>query len=121
MQYARGYLPVRLRMLILPAVRFGSYGMYLFLLLGMFFSIPQLITVGIACFALVTFFQFVTLPVEFNASRRALRALSQGYLNDEELEAARAVLRAAAMTYVAAFAMSLLQLLRLMMMFRRRD
>lgn len=120
-QYAKGYFPVRLRMLILPAVRFGSYGVYLFLLLGILFSAPQLITIGIACFAFMTFFQFVTLPVEFNASRRALRALSRGYLNDEELDAARAVLRAAAMTYVAAFAMSLLQLLRLVMMFRRRD
>ncbi len=120
-QYAKGYLPVRLRMLILPAVRFGSYGVYLFLLLGILFSAPTLITVGIFCFSLMTFFQFVTLPVEFNASRRALRALSEGYLHEEELSAAKAVLSAAAMTYVAAFAMSLLQLLRLVMMFRRRD
>ncbi len=121
-QYAAGYVPVRFRMVILPAVRFGSYGMYLFLLLGVLFSFFPLIGLGIACFALITFFQFVTLPVEFNASRRALASLnSSGYLSSEECADAAKVLRAAAMTYVAAFAASLLQLIRLLLIFRRRD
>ncbi len=121
-QYATGYVPVRLRMTILPAVQFGSYAFYLLLLLGFLFSFPLLIGLGILCFAIITFFQFVTLPVEFNASRRAVKALESGsYLTKEECSDAAKVLRAAAMTYVAAFATSLLQLIRLLMIFRRRD
>ncbi len=120
-QYANGYLPVKLRTAILPAVRFGSYAFYLFLLLGLFFSIPSLTWIGILCFGICTFFQFVTLPVEFNASHRAMRAIADGgYLSEEEQAGAKKVLKAAAMTYVAAFAASLLQLLRLILIFNRR-
>lgn len=123
-QYANNYIPVKIRTAILPAVQFGSYGFLLFLILGLIFSYPPLTMIGIVCFAATTLFQFVTLPVEFNASRRAMRAIAEGgYLTQEEQGAAKKVLKAAAMTYVAAFAASLLQLLRLILIFgnRRND
>ncbi len=123
-QYANNYIPVKIRTAILPAVQFGSYGFYLFLILGLIFSYPPLTRIGIVCFAATTLFQFVTLPVEFNASRRAMNAIAEGgYLTQEEQGAAKKVLKAAAMTYVAAFAASLLQLLRLILIFgnRRND
>ena len=81
------------------------------------FSWEPLLYVGIACFALTLVFSLVTLPVEFNASGRALRVLEQqGYLSGEEMDGARAVLNAAAMTYVAALAVSLAQLFRLILL-----
>ncbi len=124
-QFANNYVPVKIRTAIVPVVQFGSYAFYLFLILGLIFTYPPLTTIGIVCFAATTFFQFVTLPVEFNASRRAMTAISDGgYLTKEEQGDAKKVLRAAAMTYVAAFAASLLQLLRLILIFgnnRRND
>ncbi|MGM9668835.1 MAG: zinc metallopeptidase [Faecousia sp.] len=129
-QYAEGYGPIRLRAAIIPVTNIGSRlamplilaGLLLEALSGVLFN---LVYVGILCFSLSLIFQVVTLPVEFNASSRALRAISQtGLLNDNEMVGARKTLRAAAMTYVAATAVSLAQLLRLLMLFggrRRRD
>ena len=89
---------------------------------GMLLYIQQLFLVGILLFSLTTVFQLITLPVEFNASRRALDAIeSQGLLDSSELKGARKVLRAAAMTYVAALLMSALQLLRYILIFVGRN
>jgi hypothetical protein len=121
-QYARGYGPIKLRSAILPVTRFASMAAFPLILIGFVVeSMPVLINIGLACFALAFFFQVVTLPVEFNASRRALEMLESGNMLDEdELKGARKVLTAAAMTYVAAMAVSLMQLLRLMIIARNR-
>lgn len=124
MQQHDGYTPLKLRSALVPVVNIGSNLYFPIFLLGLVFSWEPLIYVGIACFALTLVFSLVTLPVEFNASSRAIRALSEGeYLNEDELSGARAVLNAAAMTYVAAAISSLLQLLRLLVIARgrRRD
>ena len=131
-QYAQGYAPIKLRAAIIPVTNFGSKLAMPLILLGILFSSlgntsDFFINLGIACFGLSVLFQLVTLPVEFNASRRALAAIEQnGILTDDELAGARKTLRAAAMTYVAATATALAQLLRLLILFggnnrRRRD
>lgn len=130
-QYAQQYAPIKLRSAIIPVTNFGSRLAMPLILVGLLFSsLGELsnffIYLGIACFALSLVFQLVTLPVEFNASRRALAAIEQsGILTDEERAGARKTLTAAALTYVAATAVSLAQLLRLLMLFgnrnRRRD
>lgn len=129
-QYATNYFPIKIRTVIIPITNTGSRLALPLILLGVLLSSlgqysALLIDVGIACFALSLVFQLVTLPVEFNASRRALRAIEDGeLLTAEELKAAKKTLRAAAMTYVAAAAVSLAQLLRLILLFggrRRRD
>lgn len=128
-QYAKGYAPIKLRAAIIPITNFGSKLAMPLILLGLLFPIfgsfsTILIYLGIACFGLSLVFQLVTLPVEFNASRRAMQAISQGeLLTQEEQAGARKTLTAAALTYVAATAVSLAQLLRLMALFgnRRRD
>ena len=123
MQQHEGYAPLVLRSTLVPVVNLGSNLYFPIFLLGLLFSWEPLIYVGIACFALTLVFSLVTLPVEFNASGRALRVLDQqGYLSSEEMDGARAVLSAAAMTYVAAAISSLLQLVRLLIIARdRRD
>lgn len=123
MQQHEGYAPLVLRSTLVPVVNLGSNLYFPIFLLGLLFSWEPLIYVGIACFALTLVFSLVTLPVEFNASGRALRVLDQqGYLSSEEMDGARAVLNAAAMTYVAAAISSLLQLVRLLVIARdRRD
>ena len=123
MQQHEGYAPLVLRSALVPVVNLGSNLYFPIFLLGLLFSWEPLIYVGIACFALTLVFSLVTLPVEFNASGRALRVLDQqGYLSSEEIDGARAVLNAAAMTYVAAAISSLLQLVRLLIIARdRRD
>ena len=123
MQQHEGYAPLVLRSALVPVVNLGSNLYFPMFLLGLLFSWEPLIYVGIACFALTLVFSLVTLPVEFNASGRALRVLDQqGYLSSEEMDGARAVLNAAAMTYVAAAISSLLQLVRLLIIARdRRD
>lgn len=114
-QYAEGYFPMKLRAAIIPATNIGSRLAVPLILLGILFSFPPLWSVGIICFGLSVFFQLVTLPVEFNASRRALATLrDSNMLDEDELRGAKKVLSAAAMTYVAALAVSLMQLLRLM-------
>lgn len=130
-QYAQGYAPIKLRAAIIPVTNFGSKLAMPLILLGILFSSlgstsEFFIDLGIACFGLSVLFQLVTLPVEFNASRRALAAIEQnGILTDDELAGARKTLSAAAMTYVAATATALAQLLRLLILFggnrRRKD
>lgn len=130
-QYAQHYAPIKLRAAIIPLTNFGSkIAMPLILIgilltfLGSFSTI--LVYLGIACFGLSLVFQLVTLPVEFDASKRAMTAIENaGLLTEEEQQGARKTLKAAAMTYVAATAVSLAQLLRLIVLFggsnRRRD
>ncbi len=121
-QYAVGYGPVRLRTAIIPATQIGSRMSFFLLLIGLILYNQSLFFVGIVLFSLTTFFQLVTLPVEFNASNRALAAIDgQGLLDTEELYGARKVLRAAALTYVAALLMSVLQLLRYVLIFFGRN
>ena len=124
-QHDRGYAPLRLRSAIVPVANFGAKVSWPLILLGLFLGgSGTLIQIGILCFSLAVLFQLVTLPVEFNASSRAVRLLSEtGILYEEELKQTRKVLSAAALTYVAAAASSLLQLLRLVLLFgnRRRD
>lgn len=116
-QDARGYLPLRFRHAILPVANLGSGMAFPLLLIGMLFSIPQLMDVGILFFSGAVLFQLVTLPVEFNASSRALAHLrSRGFLSPNEIGAARKVLHAAALTYVAAAAVSVMELFRLILL-----
>ena len=128
-QYAEGYAPIKLRAAIIPVTNIGSRLAMPLILIGLLFSTlgsfsDTLIYLGIACFGLSLVFQLVTLPVEFNASRRALHAIEDGgLLTEEEQIGARKTLTAAALTYVAATAVSLAQLLRLITLFggRRRN
>ena len=128
-QYAENYGPVRLRTAIIPATQIGSKFSFILLLVGMVLYSQSLFLIGILLFSLTTLFQLITLPVEFNASHRALQTLeNQQLLYDDELPGARKVLKAAALTYVAALLMSALQLLRYVLIFlgrsnrgRRRD
>lgn len=120
-QYAAGYGPVRLRTAILPVTQLGSKFSFLLLLIGLFLYSQTMFLIGILLFAATTFFQLVTLPVEFNASHRALETIEgQQLLDDDEIGGARSVLRAAALTYVAALLMSVLQLLRFVLIFAGR-
>lgn len=121
-QHARGYVPLSLRTALVPVANIGSQLSWIFIILGIIFSFNQtLITVGIFMFSAAVLFQLVTLPVEFNASSRALRELeSNGILYREEVAQTRKVLSAAALTYVAAAASAILQLLRLILLFGGR-
>ena len=123
LQYAEDYFPIRLRAAIIPVTKVGSALSWPLIILGLVFSFGLLVNLGIILFSVVTLFQLVTLPVEFNASRCALNILQQqGILAPEELGGARKVLTAAAMTYVAALLVSVMQLLRLIALFsNRRD
>lgn len=126
-QYAVGYSPIKLRAAIIPATNIGSKLAMPLIILGLILSATaaKFITIayaGIICFSLSALFQLITLPVEFNASRRALNTIEGfGILSGSEQDGARKVLSAAAMTYVAALAVSLAQLLRLLLMVQRRD
>ena len=112
-QHAEGYAPMKIRAAIIPATNFGSKAAIPLVILGIILSFPPVAFLGVILFSLSTVFQLITLPVEFNASSRALTALeNSGTLDKEELGAAKKVLRAAALTYVGALAMSLLNLLR---------
>lgn len=125
-QYAQSYGPIKLRAAIVPVTNIGSKLAMPLILLGLLLSVFMdfsytFVYIGIACFGLSLVFQLVTLPVEFNASRRAIQAIDQGdLLTDAELKGARKTLTAAAMTYVAATAVALMQLLRLILIFGRR-
>jgi len=122
MQAGDGYSPLKLRTAIVPVVNIGSRLYFPIFILGIALSWEPLVYVGILCFALSLFFSLMTLPVEFNASKRAVAALSEGnYVTAEEMKGVRAVLNAAALTYVAAAISSLLQLVRLLLISRRRD
>lgn len=125
-QHATGYTPIKIRTAIVPITNIGSRLAFPLLLMGLLFGAVSewafvLAYVGIACFALSTVFQLVTLPTEFNASRRAMESIrSHQILSEEELQGTRKVLSAAALTYVAALAVSLTQLLRLFLLVNRR-
>ncbi len=126
-QYAQNYAPIKLRAVIIPATNIGSKLAMPLILLGLVLTFLEsfsftLIYLGIACFALSLVFQLITLPVEFNASRRAIAAIEQGgILTQEEQIGAKKTLKAAAMTYVAATAVALAQLVRLLILFGRRS
>ena len=123
-QYAQGYGPIKLRTAIIPVCNIGSQLSILLIVLGLIFYFPALFGVGVILFAVAVVGQVVTLPVEFNASRRAMASLRDtGLLEQEELRGARKVLTAAAMTYVAALRVSIAQLLRFLLAFggRRRN
>lgn len=124
-QHARGYAPLSFRSALVPLANFGSTIAWPLIILGFLFnnqSSQLLINIGILAFSLAVLFQIVTLPVEFNASGRALRILSEtGMLQTEELSMTRKVLSAAALTYVASAAAAILQLLRLILLTNRRE
>ncbi len=112
-----GYAPLRWRLAFYPVARLGSGLWFWLFLAGMILTIPALIDVGIIFFATTLVFQIVTLPVEFNASSRALAQLSSGgFITKDDSDGAKAVLNAAAMTYLAAAAMALSQLVRLLIL-----
>lgn len=125
-QYAQSYAPIKLRAAIIPVTNIGSKLSMPLILIGLALSYfgsfsYTLVYIGIACFGLSLLFQLITLPVEFNASRRAIAAIEQGeLLTVEEQRGAKKTLRAAAMTYVAATAVALAQLLRLILIFGGR-
>lgn len=125
-QYAQSYGPIKFRAAIIPITNIGCHLSMPLIILGLILSsmgymATFFIYLGIAFFGLSVLFQFVTLPVELNASRRAMRAISDvNILNDEEQRGARKTLTAAALTYVAATAVALMQLLRLILIFGGR-
>ena len=120
-QYSLGYAPMKLRSAIIPITNIGSKLAMPLVLAGLFLSIGPLVNVGILLFATMTIFQLVTLPVEFNASHRALVTLDSTHmLEDDELKGAKKVLTAAALTYVAALVVSAMQLLRLVLIANNR-
>ena len=126
MQHAEGYVPIKIRSAIIPVTQVGSRLWYLIFVLGLIFSSseigPVLQMVGILLFSLIVVFQLVTLPVEFNASGRAMKTLeTHMILYGDELTKARKVLTAAAMTYVAALLNGLLQLIRLISVSKRSN
>lgn len=126
-QHAKGYAPLRFRTWFVPVANFGSKLAWPLILIGLFINSESswlIIEAGIVLFSFAVIFQLVTLPVEFNASSRALVLLEQqGILSEQELPYTKKVLSAAALTYVASAAASLLQLLRIIMLFggRRRN
>ena len=123
MQHEEGYMPLQFRTALVPIANFGSNAGIWIVLLSLILGLSStLTTIGIVLFSMGVLFQLVTLPVEFNASHRALVMLEQyGVLGTDENRKARAVLKAAALTYVAAAASSILQLLRLVLLSNRRN
>lgn len=120
-QDAVGYAPLRWRTSLVPVANFGSQFSWILLLLGIFMSSSLLIKIGILLFSLALLFQLVTLPVEFNASARALQKLqTSGWQQTDEMQGSQKVLKAAAMTYVASACTSLVYLLRMLSLGRRR-
>lgn len=118
-QHNVGYGPLKLRSLSVPVANIGSMLSWPVILLGLIFGMPGLAQIGVFLFTFVVLFQLITLPVEFNASNRALRILEEsGMLVGEELKGSSKVLRAAALTYVAALFSAILQLLRLVILTR---
>ena len=119
-QHATDYAPLTLRNAIIPVTNLGSRLSIPLIIAGLLFSAQPLVQIGILAFSLMVVFQLVTLPVEFNASRRAIRLLADdGFLDSDEIGGAKKVLSAAAMTYVAALLVSLTQLIRLLAITKR--
>ena len=127
LQYKTNYLPIKLRNLIVPICNFANYMLWFWIILGaLFYYLPLGTTfmwIGIACFSVSVLLNLITLPVEYNASKRAIQLVSQGgILQPEETENAKKVLNAAALTYVASLVVSILNLIRLILVFgKRRD
>ena len=120
-QYAQNYAPIKIRNVILPAANIGSSMGFTIAILGYFLGYELIVNIGIILFAAVVLFQLVTLPVEFNASSRAIKVIDEtNMLDDSELPKARKVLRAAAMTYVASLLVSIMSLIRLILRTNRR-
>jgi uncharacterized protein len=120
-QHAQGYSPLSLRTAIVPIAKFGSQLAMPLFIFGIFARVPSLVTFGIIAFSAAVLFTLITLPVEFDASRRAIVALrGRSIVNEEELGGVKEVLYAAALTYIAAAAMAGLQLVMLLSMGRRR-
>ncbi|HIW85394.1 MAG TPA: zinc metallopeptidase [Candidatus Eubacterium faecipullorum] len=120
-QHAKGYFPLKIRNMVIPVTRFGSYLGIPLALIGIFINWQPLVYVGIILYAAVALFQLITLPVEFNASKRALQTIkANGFLIGTEYTGAKKVLTAAALTYVAALASALATLLRLLLVAGRR-
>jgi Zn-dependent membrane protease YugP len=121
LQDAEAYKPLKIRNTLVPVANFGSSAAWILIIMGFLFDAFNLIALGIVCFSAVVLFQLVTLPVEFDASNRAVAALEGGgYLQSEEIVQTNKVLRAAALTYIAAALTAVLQLLRLILLSRRR-
>lgn len=119
-QYAEGYAPIKIRNTILPLANFGSSAGFLIAIIGYFMGAELILNIGIVLFSCVVLFQLITLPVEFNASIRAMKLITEkGLLYEDELPKARKVLTAAAMTYIAALIVSAMSLLRLILRTRR--
>ena len=120
-QHAQNYAPIKVRNAVLPVANIGSSMGFTLAILGYFMGFELLVNVGIILFAAVVIFQLVTLPIEFNASRRAVRVIDEtNMLDDSELPKAKKVLKAAAMTYVASLLVSIMSLLRLILRTNRR-
>jgi uncharacterized protein len=120
LQHAQGYWPMQVRQTLVPAAQIGQSLWFLPVVLGLALGLTGLVTIGLVLFAAIVLFQLVTLPVEFDASRRALVALrGEGLLVGDEVDGARAVLRAAALTYVAGFVAALGQLIFFFLASRR--
>lgn len=120
-QHARAYAPLTMRNVVYPICNVGTLAAWPLFIIGLIMSAPIFLKLGIVLFTLAVFFTVLTLPVEFNASSRAMRALAHGgYLTDEELGGARKVLNAAAMTYVAAAAVSIMHLVRMLILANSR-
>jgi Zn-dependent membrane protease YugP len=121
-QYAQSYAPIKVRSAIFPVCNIGSTLSLPLILIGLLFNFPILMTLGVAFFGVTLLFQLVTLPVEFNASARAMTAIKENgiLLDDSQISGARKVLTAAAMTYITSFLVSLTQFLRLLILTNRR-
>ena len=121
-QHAQGYLPIRMRNAVLPVCRIGSYAGIPLAFLGLALGFEPLVAIGLLLYAFIAVFQLATLPVELNASSRALAVIEDTALlkNEEELKGAKSVLRSAAWTYVAALAVSLANLMRFIILFTSR-
>ena len=120
-QHAKGYVPLSIRNAIVPIANFGSQAAFLFIFLGLILGAMAMLDIGIYLFLAVVAFQLITLPVEFNASSRAVELLNiQGFVTRDEEKSVKRVLNAAALTYVAAAASAVAQLLRLLLLRDRR-
>lgn len=120
-QHAQSYAPIKMRNAVLPVANLGSSVGFTVAILGYFMGLDILVSVGVILFAAVVLFQLITLPVEFNASSRALKVIGEtDMLYDEEIPKAKKVLRAAALTYVASLLVSVMSLIRLILRTNRR-
>ena len=121
-QHASKYVPIEIRNALVPVCNIGSTLGFPLAILGYFLGFEPLITIGLVLYSAIFIFQVATLPVEFNASRRAIKVIEEtGLLYDDEVGSAKKVLSAAAMTYVASMIVALANLLRLVLRFRRRN